>query len=210
LAELIHSLGLDNVGSKDVFLCHVVALLSDLLLGLNHLILDQKCLEDEFRHNLLEGFLRLWDFDHAKIRWQFGLLSGWQVEWSSDQVVSFLVQMLVENDVVHRLGEIQVDLIQLCGRVSRTLSSQSLGVLGHGEDTIDLVVVNLRDLVLWHVLNVVVVLDESVSVDSGLVGSLESLYEDVRVLLVEENKDTSETALDLGDLPAALESLRLG
>ena len=40
------------------------------------------------------------------------------MELSRDEVRSSLVEVLVEDDVVHRFGEVGVDLVQESGRVS--------------------------------------------------------------------------------------------
>ena len=63
---------------------------------------------------------------------------------------------------------------------------------------------------LGHVLNVVVVLDEGVSIDTVLISAFESLNELRWVLLVKNDKDSGNAALVLGDLPDTLKSLRLG
>jgi hypothetical protein len=103
LAELIHCLGLGDVGSKNVFFCYVIAFFSDLLLGSDDLRLDLESLEDELRDSLCERVLWLGDFDHS-IVWSKSLLfSCWQVERTSDQVATLFKEMLVKDDVVHRL-----------------------------------------------------------------------------------------------------------
>ena len=127
---------------------------------------------------------------------------------TSDQVRAFLVQVLVEDDVVHGLREVSIDLVQKGCGVSRALTTECLRVLGHGEDAVDLVVVNLRDLVLWHVLNVVVVLDESVSVDTVLVCALKALDKLIWGLLVKDDENARQAALQLGDFPNTLVTLR--
>ena len=117
--------------------------------------------------------------------------------------------MLVENDVVHRLRKVVVDFVQeICG-VSGRLSSKCLCVLGHGKNAVDLIIVDLWDLVLRHVLNVVAVLNECVRVDTVLVSPLKALDELLGVLFIEDDKDSRETALLLSNLPLTLESLRL-
>ena len=127
---------------------------------------------------------------------------------ASDKVGTFLVQMLVEDDVVHGLGEVGIDLVQKRGCVCGTLASEGLRVLSHRQDAIDLVVVNFRDLVLWHVLNIVTVLDKSVGIDTVLIGALEALDELFGLFLVKNDEDTSKTGLQLGDFPDTLVTLR--
>jgi hypothetical protein len=53
-----------------------------------------------------------------------------------------------------------------------------------------LVVVNLGDLVLGHVLNVVVVLEKSISLDTLVEGGLESGGKNDGVFFIEENEDS--------------------
>ena len=72
-----------------------------------------------------------------------------------------------------------------------------------------MIVVDFWDLVLRHVLDIVVVLDESVSVDSVLVGALIALNKHLEVLLIKDDADTGQAALLLGDVPDTLEALRL-
>jgi len=79
--------------------------------------------------------------------------------------------------------------------------------LGHGEDSVDLVVVNFWNLVLWHVLNVVVVLDESISVDTVLIGVLKAINELFGVFLVKDDEDARQSTLQLGDFPDTLKAL---
>ena len=62
---------------------------------------------------------------------------------------------------------------------------------------------------LGHILDVIVVLDQSVGVDTVLVSVLEALDESLGVLLVEDDEDASQAALQLGDLPDTLIALRL-
>lgn len=116
--------------------------------------------------------------------------------------------MLVEDDVVHGLREVSIDFVQKRGRVCGTLASEGLRVLGHRQDAVDLVVVNFRDLVLWHVLNVVAVLDESIGIDTVLISALEALDELLGLLLVKNDEDTSKAGLQLGDFPDTLITLR--
>ena len=84
-----------------------------------------------------------------------------------------------------------------------------LCILGHAENSIDVLVVDLWDLVSRHVLNVEVVFEERVSFHSGFVGDVESISELSWVLLVEEDVDSVKSALLFGVFPIALVSLRL-
>jgi len=142
--------------------------------------------------------------DHAEVRSE--LLSGGlrELELTSDEVVALGAEMLVEDDLVHGFGEVNVDLVEESGGVGGGLATETLGVLGHGEDTADLVVVHLRDLVLGHVLDVVVILKESVSLDTLVEGCLEPRGENNGIFLIEQNEDAVEAAFLLGVFPVAV------
>lgn len=179
------------------------------MLGTDDLILDLQSLEAVLGEGLGEGVLGDGDADHTQVG---GLLLGGlgrQVELTSDQVGALLVEMLVEDDVVHRLGEVSVDLVEEGCGVGRGLSTECLRVLSHGQDAVHLVVVDLRDLMLRHVLNVVAVLDEGVSMDSVLVGAFKALDKVTWVFLIEHDEDPSEADLLLRDLPDTFVSRRL-
>jgi hypothetical protein len=87
-----------------------------------------------------------------------GLL-GWQAELAGDQVIAFGLQVLVEDDFIHRLAKVLVDLVQILDSFIGALAAQVLGGLGQLKDAVGLVGIDVRDLVLRHVLNVVGVLD---------------------------------------------------
>ena len=210
LVEVVHFDRVSDVGVENVSLGHIVALLADVLLGTDDLILDLKCLKAVLRESFGEGVTGLRNADHTEVWGGALLLGGRQVELTSDQVGALFVEMLVKDDVVHRLGEVAIDLVEKRGRVGGGLATERLRVLGHGENAVHLVVVNLRDLVLWHVLNVVVVLDESVSIDSVVIGALEALNKLAVAFLVEDDENARQAALNLRHLPDTLEALRLG
>ena len=210
LVEVVNGHRVVDVGVEHITLGDIVALLADLLLGADDLILDLEGLERVLREGFGERVAGRRDRDHSHVRGLSLLLGRGQHELTGDKVGALLVQMLVEDDVVHGLGEVGVDLVEQGGGVSRALTSQGLRVLGHGQNAVDLVVVDLRNLVLGHVLNVVVVLDESVSIDTVLIGAFKALNELLRLLLVKDDEDTCKAALQLGDFPDTLEALRLG
>ena len=60
----------------------------------------------------------------------------------------------------------------------------------------------------WHVFNVIVVLDQGISVNPACVRCLEPSHKDSRVFCIEENVNTVESAFLLGAFPVALISLR--
>ena len=62
--------------------------------------------------------------------------------------------------------------------------------MGQAEHSVYLVVVNLRDLMGRHVLNVVVVPDQRVSICSALIGFLEPLCELPWIFLVKYELDS--------------------
>ena len=69
--------------------------------------------------------------DHAEVGSESLLNSSGEVEWPGDEVVALLVEVLVEDDVVHGLREVSIDFVQKRGRVCGTLASEGLRVLGH-------------------------------------------------------------------------------
>lgn len=118
--------------------------------------------------------------------------------------------MLVKDDVVHSFRKVNIDLVQescgVCGR----LSAQSFCGLGHCEDAVYLVVVNFGDLMARHVLNVVIVLDECVSMHAILVRTFKTLNELLWIFFVKNDEDSGKTALFLGNFPITLKALTFG
>jgi len=82
--------------------------------------------------------------------------------------------VLVKDDLVHSFGKVNIHLVEEGGSVSRRLATEGFGVLSLLQDTVSLVGVYLRNLVLRHVINIVVVLDKGVSVLSLLMSSSEA------------------------------------
>lgn len=138
-----------------------------------------------------------------------GLL-GWEAELASDQVVTLRVQVLVKDDLIHGLAEILVNLVEVLNGFIRALSTEVLGGLSQLEDAVGLVGIDVRNLVLRHVLNVVGILDERVSVDSVLDSLFEPTSENSRVFVVEHYEDAVESASLLGVFPVGLISFGFG
>lgn len=58
-----------------------------------------------------------WDRDHT-VHWSLRcLLLSWERERTRDKVWSIGLQVFVEDDLVHGLGELKVDLAQECGSI---------------------------------------------------------------------------------------------
>jgi hypothetical protein len=144
------------------------------------------------------------DGDHAEVRsfLLFGSLR--KRELTSDQVVSTCAQVLVKNDFVHSLGEVDVDLVEEGSGVRGGLTTETLGVLRHGEDTANLVVVDFGNLVLGHVLNIVVILQESISLDTLVEGGFKPGRKNNGIFFIKENVNTVKTALLLSVLPESV------
>ena len=73
-----------------------------------------------------------------------------------------------------------------------------------------MLVVDFRDLVSWHVLNIVVVSYDRIGISTSLVSLLKPLREDSGILLIKEKEYSEKAAFFLGVLPETLESLTLG
>ena len=195
LVEIVNTHGIVDIRVENVTFGHFIALFSNFLLRTYDLVLGLQSLKGVLRESLRKRILRDWSTNHSKI-WRRLLLRFWrQMKLPCNKIGSFHVQVLVENYVVHRLRKVSVYLVQVLCRFSRGLTAKRLRVLGHGKDAIDLVIVNLRDLVLGHVFNVVAVLYESVRVDTVLESPLKALNELFGVLIIEDDKDSRETAL---------------
>lgn len=115
LVEFINFHGLGHVGVEHVLHGNLIAFLADFLLCTDHFVLDLKSLTAVLRELLGEVVRR--DGDHAEVRG--GLLSGslGELKLTGDQVSSLSAQVLVEDDLVHSLGEVDVDLVQEGGGV---------------------------------------------------------------------------------------------
>ena len=208
LVELADSHRLGDVGIVDVPLEHVVAFLADLLHGTDGLVLVQDRVEAEIGERLWEIVWR--NDNHAVVRCLRLWLLLWQGEWPRDEVGSVALEVLVENDLVHRLREFKVHLAQQGSRVRGALSTELLGVLGHAQDSVDLVVVDLWDLVRRHVLNVEIVLEKRVSHGPCVVCNSEPLGKLSGVLVIEQDIDSVKPDFLSGVLPIALVPLGLG
>lgn len=138
-----------------------------------------------------------------------GLL-WWQAELAGYQVIAFGLQVLVEDDFIHRLAKVLVYLVQILYGFIGALAAQVLGGLGQLKDAVGLVGVDVWDLVLRHVLNVVGVLDQRVRVDSVLNRLFKPTGENSRVLVIKHYIDAVESATFLGVFPVGLIALRLG
>ena len=73
-----------------------------------------------------------------------------------------------------------------------------------------MLVVDFRDLVSWHVLNIVVVSYDRISICTSLVGLFKPLREYSGILLIKEKEYSEKAAFFLGVLPETLESIALG
>jgi hypothetical protein len=169
LLELVNLHCLGDVGVVDIFGGNIIALLSDLLLSADNLIVAGKRVETEGGEYFVE--VVLWNPDHAEVGGGL-LLWGWgKVKLTGDEVVLLVGAVLVEDDLVHGLGKVDRNLVEKCCCVSGGLAAECLGVLSHQENAVGLVGVNFGDLVLGHVVDVVVVLDQGISISALLVSS---------------------------------------
>jgi hypothetical protein len=175
------------------------------LLSFDNLILDHKCSATEL--SKLFGVVVRWDGDHSEER---SLLLGWlfrEIQFSSDQISTLGIQMLVKNDLIHSFGEVDVYLIkQGCGIRGR-FTSQSLTVLGHRKNAIDLVGINFRNLMLWHVFNIIAIFYERVGHNTLVESSLESSCENLWVFFIKQYENSVESALFFGVLPETVITL---
>lgn len=226
LVELVDLHGFGDVRVVDVLGPDIVALLADLLHGSDRLVLVQDGVEIELVERVREVVLR--DLDHALLRSRplDSLLR--QVQRVNDQVAFGLLHVLVEDDLVHRLGKLKVDLREQSSGVRAALASQCLAVLSLTQDPVDLLIVNLRDLMsstahlslagvvdaaglveVDHVLDVEVVLEQRVGDSSGLVSLLEPLSKLPGILVVKQDVYSGKPDFLLGAFPVAFVPLRL-
>ena len=100
-----------------------------------------------------------WNRNHSEEWRLFGRWLGWKFQLSSDQFIAFLFQMLVEDYLVHGLRKFEIHFGQQGCSIRGALTPQCFRVLSHTQDSVHLVVINLRDLVSRHVFDVVVILN---------------------------------------------------
>lgn len=117
--------------------------------------------------------------------------------------------MFVEDDFIHGLGKFEVDFTKQSCCIWWAFASQSLAVLRHSKNSVDLVIVDFRNLMGWHIFYVVVVFNKRVCVYPVCVGLLESFHELSWVFFVENNVDPVKSALFFGVLPESFISLGL-
>jgi len=63
--------------------------------------------------------------------------------------------------------------------------------LSHGKNSVHLFAFNLRNLMFWHVFDVVVILDESIGIDTFVVSGSKPASENSRVFFIEKDENTS-------------------
>lgn len=81
--------------------------------------------------------------------------------------------------------------------------------MGQTEDSVDLLIVDFRDLVSWHVLNIVVVSYHRISIDSRHVSLFESFGKYSGIFFIEKKVNSIKAAFLLGVFPVTLVSLAL-
>ena len=131
----------------------------------------------------------------------------WQLQLSCYEFVALLLKMLVKYNLVHSLSEFEIHLAQERCSIRGALTSKSLGILSHAEHSVNLVIVNFRNLMSRHVFNIVVVLNQRIGKDSESEGLLESFGKLSRVFFVEEQENSVKSAFLLSVFPVAFESI---
>ena len=208
LLELFNFHGFCDIGVVNIFGGNIVALLTDLLLSNNHLAVSVQAAKAELSHN--EWVIVGRDPDHTKVR-SFPLLFWWgKVKFTSDQIVLLLVTVLVKDDLVHGLGEVHINLIQKSSGIGGGLASESLSVLSHLEHAVGLVGINFGNLMLGHVVNVVIVFDQGISLTALLMSSGEATCEDLWVLVLEVDEDSCKADLLTSIFPETFIAVSLG
>jgi hypothetical protein len=110
LLKFVDFHSLSHVWVVDVLGSDVVALFADLLLSSDNFIVTGESSEAELSKNFVVVVLR--DLYHSKIWSWFSFNRWWQIQFTGDKVVLLIRAVLVKNNLVHRLAEIYVDLIQ--------------------------------------------------------------------------------------------------
>ena len=108
LLELINPHCFSDVRVVDVLNQNIIALLLYVLLSSNHLIFVLKGVKAELGELLREIVRR--NRDHSKER---SLLCGrlrWQLKLTCNELVALLLQMLIEDDLVHSLCKFKINL----------------------------------------------------------------------------------------------------
>ncbi len=82
--------------------------------------------------------------------------------------------------------------------------------MSHRQHSIYLVNLDFRNLMLGHVLDIVVVLNQSIGINTLLVGGSEAASENSRVLFIEENENSSKSDFFSGVFPEAFKAISLG
>lgn len=116
--------------------------------------------------------------------------------------------MLVKNDLIHRLAEVYVNLVEESDGVIRALATEVLGGLSKLQNAVGLVGVDVWNLVFWHVFNVVAILDKGISVDSVLISLFKPTAKNTRILIIEHYVDAIEAATLFRVFPVAFVAFR--
>ena len=115
LVELVYFHSLGDVRVEDVLGSYLIALLADLLLSSDDFILDLECLATELGELLGEIVRR--NRDHTVHRSRPFKWFIRKVELTRDQISTLGFQMLIEDDLIHSLGKVNIDLVEEGSRV---------------------------------------------------------------------------------------------
>ena len=104
-----------DVGVVNVAQVSIIAFFANDLLHLNNFIFTQECVETELRELL--GEVVRWDVDKSKERLYLWCWLWRQSQTACNELTTFVLHVLVKNNLVHTFCEIKVNFRQKGGSV---------------------------------------------------------------------------------------------
>lgn len=176
-----------------IFFDEIVAFSSDFNHSSNCLLLNVKGLEAEIGELFWEVMLRNWN--HTEVRSLLGWRLFWKLKVSWDHIfelIGTLFKSLLHDDLIHGSEEVLVYFVHNTSGVY-VLSRFKISRGGcHVDDSTDLLWVEFREILDWHIVDEEVISDLRISKNSFLVCLGNSLGKDPWVLGIEKEVDSGE------------------
>lgn len=143
------------------------------------------------------------DWDHTEVRSLSWWLLLWKLKigWNHICLSISCLESSLHDDLVHGSGKVLVDLVHDACSIDVLSRLKISGGSGHVDDSADLLWVEFRKLLSWHVVDEEVVSDLRVSIDSLLMSLGNSLGEDSWIFRVEKEVDSSKFEVLTSHIP---------
>ena len=141
--------------------------------------------------------------NHCEMRHRWRQLFRRKVQVSSDQIPIFLFHVFVKNDLVHSSCKVQIYFRYFWVKID--LFAKIFVVLNHLTYSPDLLCIQFRYLVGWHIVNEVVISDERISISSLFISISYPLSKNSWILSIEQDINSCQFAALFRTVPYSLE-----